>query len=83
MSISIARRARLCFCSVKRKGGAQSDVRPSFRRRAENVFFESEIYVSSLTEHGSGIRESIKGNRGRCLVRGTCWSEIKKKPGKL
>ena len=47
----------------------------SFLRRAENVFFQTEIRML-YTEHWPGIRESIKGF---ISVPGaqTCWSEIK------
>ena len=47
----------------------------SFLRRAENVFFQTEIHML-YTEHWSGIRESIKTIMAPPGAR-TCWSEIK------
>jgi hypothetical protein len=47
----------------------------SFLRRAENVFFQTEIRML-YTEHWSGIHESIKTIMAPPGAR-TCWSEIK------
>jgi hypothetical protein len=47
----------------------------SFLRRAENVFFQSEIHMLQ-TQHWSGIRDSIKAIMAPPGAR-ACWSEIK------
>jgi hypothetical protein len=47
----------------------------SFLRRAENVFFQTEIQLLQ-TEHWSGIRNSIKAIVAAPGAR-DCWSEIK------
>jgi hypothetical protein len=47
----------------------------SFLRRAENVFFQTEIRML-YTEHWSGIRESIKTIMAPPGAR-TCWSEMR------
>ncbi len=47
----------------------------SFLRRAENVFFQSEIHMLQ-TQHWSGIRDSIKAITTPPGAR-TCWGEIK------
>jgi hypothetical protein len=47
----------------------------SFLRRAENVFFQTEIELLQ-TEHWSGIRDSIKAIVSPAGAR-ECWSTIK------
>ncbi len=47
----------------------------SFLRRAENVFFQSEIHMLQ-TQHWSGIRDSIKAIITPPGAR-ACWGEIK------
>ncbi|MGB6352273.1 MAG: hypothetical protein WBG10_19840, partial [Pseudolabrys sp.] len=47
----------------------------SFLRRAENVFFQSEIHMLQ-TQHWSGIRDSIKAITTPPGAR-ICWGEIK------
>ena len=47
----------------------------SFLRRAENVFFQTEIHLLH-TEHWSGIRDSIKAIMATPGAQ-ACWSEIK------
>ncbi len=47
----------------------------SFLRRAENVFFQTEIQLLQ-TEHWSGIRDSIKAIVTPPGAR-DCWSTIK------
>lgn len=47
----------------------------SYLRRAESVFFQSEIHMLH-TLHWSGIRDSIKANLAPPGAR-VCWSEIK------
>jgi hypothetical protein len=47
----------------------------SFLRRAENVYFQTEIHLLQ-TEHWSGIRDSIKAIVAPPGAR-VCWKEIK------
>jgi hypothetical protein len=69
-------RAGRDFASLNELERAQySLILLSFLRRAENVFFQTEIRTL-YTEHWSGIRESIKAIMAAPGAR-TCWSEIK------